>query len=223
MAPLYFKHAVDAMTLAVGPAVLGALLLSGLARVVNGIAKEVQHPIFTPISQAAGRRVAYHTFAHVLDLDISYHLERRTGALSRILERGMQFSTNKFVVLACDCVSNNHGLRWCVMRRHSECGNDFSGCCVHVFAHCLGASAGICCVGSQIQCTCGVARHDHFFRLRMLDDLHDGGKLLGGSSCCVVVVQHSNATSLHGLVVALLHFGPFPGCHGSSQGSQQVG
>jgi hypothetical protein len=28
--------------------------------------------------------VAYHTFAHVLDLDISFHLERRTGALSRV-------------------------------------------------------------------------------------------------------------------------------------------
>ncbi len=38
--------------------------------------------------QAAGRRVAYHTFSHVLDLDISFHLERRTGALSRVLERG---------------------------------------------------------------------------------------------------------------------------------------
>lgn len=40
------------------------------------------------IVQAAGRRVAYHTFSHVLDLDINFHLERRTGALSRILERG---------------------------------------------------------------------------------------------------------------------------------------
>ena len=38
--------------------------------------------------QAAGRRVAYHTFSHVLDLDVGFHLERRTGALSRILERG---------------------------------------------------------------------------------------------------------------------------------------
>ena len=32
--------------------------------------------------------MAYHTFQHVLDLDISFHLDRRTGALSRILERG---------------------------------------------------------------------------------------------------------------------------------------
>ena len=40
------------------------------------------------VLQAAGRRVAYHTFAHVLGLDITFHLERRTGALSRVLERG---------------------------------------------------------------------------------------------------------------------------------------
>ena len=33
--------------------------------------------------------MAYHTFAHVLDLDIEFHLGRRTGALSRILDRGM--------------------------------------------------------------------------------------------------------------------------------------
>jgi hypothetical protein len=44
--------------------------------------------ILRHVPQAAGRRVAYHTFSHVLDLDINFHLERRTGALSRILERG---------------------------------------------------------------------------------------------------------------------------------------
>ena len=47
----------------------------------------------TPPLQAAGRRVAYHTFSHVLDLDLAFHLERRTGTLTRILERGNVFST----------------------------------------------------------------------------------------------------------------------------------
>lgn len=120
LAPVYFKHAVDAMGQNAVQMTIAALLTSGLCRVVNGVAKEIQHPCFTPISQvrhrcicrvgccllhscwqqlaavrpcphsrirhlqAAGRRVAYHTFAHVLDLDISFHLERRTGALSRV-------------------------------------------------------------------------------------------------------------------------------------------
>lgn len=45
-------------------------------------------PQRTSALQAVSRRVAHHTFAHVLDLDITFHLERRTGRLSRILERG---------------------------------------------------------------------------------------------------------------------------------------
>lgn len=92
MAPVYFKGAVDSLagqaTYAASIAAVTALAWSGACRVVNGLAKEIQHPVFTPVSQAAGRRVAYHTFAHVLGLDITFHLERRTGALSRILERG---------------------------------------------------------------------------------------------------------------------------------------
>lgn len=54
--------------------------------------------------QAAGRRVAYHTFSHVLDLDVGFHLERRTGALSRILERGERlqlcFDCNRSMITA---------------------------------------------------------------------------------------------------------------------------
>lgn len=42
----------------------------------------------TPRLQAAGRSVSYHTFQHVLSLDITYHLHRRTGAVVRIIARG---------------------------------------------------------------------------------------------------------------------------------------
>ena len=51
-----------------------ALLLSGACRILNSLAKEAQGPTFTPVAQSAGRRVAYHTFSHVLDLDINFHL-----------------------------------------------------------------------------------------------------------------------------------------------------
>ena len=55
MAPLYFKQAVDALSsqthLAAKAAVV-ALLWSGACRIVNGLAKEIQHPVFTPVAQA---------------------------------------------------------------------------------------------------------------------------------------------------------------------------
>ncbi|BDA47349.1 Iron-sulfur clusters transporter atm1, mitochondrial [Coccomyxa sp. Obi] len=92
MAPVFLKNAVDALGTAANESAITrtvhALLLSGACRILCSLTKEMQGPCFTPIAQAAGRRVAYHTFSHVLDLDINFHLERRTGALSRILERG---------------------------------------------------------------------------------------------------------------------------------------
>ena len=54
MAPLYFKKAVDALatqTHSAAQAAVVALLWSGGCRVINGLAKEMQHPIFTPVAQ----------------------------------------------------------------------------------------------------------------------------------------------------------------------------
>lgn len=93
LSPLYFKAAIDMLT---GEAVAFswistvsmALMLSGVCRGVNALAKEAQHPIFTPVSQAAGRRVSFYALSHVLGLDLHFHLGRNTGALARMLERG---------------------------------------------------------------------------------------------------------------------------------------
>jgi ABC-type transport system involved in Fe-S cluster assembly fused permease/ATPase subunit len=49
--------------------------------------------------QAVSRRLAHHTFSHVLDLDISFHLERRTGQLSRVLERGIRATQTIFATI----------------------------------------------------------------------------------------------------------------------------
>lgn len=51
---MYFKYAVDALGSKGQSAIslaVAALLTSGLCRVVNGVAKELQHPFFTPVSQ----------------------------------------------------------------------------------------------------------------------------------------------------------------------------
>ena len=50
---MYFKYAVDAMGQNAVQMTIAALLTSGLCRVVNGVAKEIQHPCFTPISQVS--------------------------------------------------------------------------------------------------------------------------------------------------------------------------
>ncbi|KAF6263058.1 ABC family transporter: mitochondrial ATM1-like protein [Scenedesmus sp. NREL 46B-D3] len=89
--PLFLKAAVDTLS-AGGAAVLlpavRCVLCFGLCGIIQHLTKELTYPIFTPISQAVARRVAYQTFSHVLELDITFHMNRRTGRLSRILERG---------------------------------------------------------------------------------------------------------------------------------------
>eukprot|EP00887_Chlorella_sp_A99_P002243 scaffold10.g2243.t1 len=75
---------------------LGAALLLLLAAKTAGLlapilfkrAVDALLPCFTPVAQAAGRRLSFYAFLHVLGLDLQFHLGRRTGALSRMLERG---------------------------------------------------------------------------------------------------------------------------------------
>ena len=96
--PLLFKHAVDSLAgaaggsslelLAASKAAAIALALAGCARALAGLAQEARVLAFTPVAQSAARRMALHAFEHVLNLDLAFHVERRTGSLSRVLERG---------------------------------------------------------------------------------------------------------------------------------------
>jgi ABC-type transport system involved in Fe-S cluster assembly fused permease/ATPase subunit len=44
--------------------------------------------IFAPVSMHAARRIAILTFEHMHRLSLRFHLERKTGGLTRVLERG---------------------------------------------------------------------------------------------------------------------------------------
>ena len=96
--PVLFKVAVDHCTAAAATtgmaateaakAAAAALVVSGCLKAISGVATELRTVMFTPVAQASGRRVALEVFDHVLRLDLSFHLERRTGALQRIIDRG---------------------------------------------------------------------------------------------------------------------------------------
>eukprot|EP00894_Picocystis_sp_ML_P003439 jgi/Pico_ML_1/53956/g4410.t1 len=99
LVPLLFKDAVDVLGAAPSDAVQQAvriLIVSGICKAVSGVTNEMRLVYFVPIAQAAGRRVALHTFEHILGLDTKFHLERRTGSLSRIIDRGTKSVTMVF-------------------------------------------------------------------------------------------------------------------------------
>ncbi|HYF87096.1 ABC transporter ATP-binding protein/permease [Azospirillum sp.] len=93
--PIFYKHAVDALTPAggagAGAAVaipLGLIVAYGLARVTSLIFAELRDAVFATVAQRTIRNVALSVFRHLHALSLRFHLERQTGGLTRSLERG---------------------------------------------------------------------------------------------------------------------------------------
>ena len=53
-----------------------------------GLLNNARQFAWIPISQAAARKINVDAFAHVLGMDLQYHLMRKTGELTRVLDRG---------------------------------------------------------------------------------------------------------------------------------------
>ncbi|TCQ12456.1 ATP-binding cassette subfamily B protein [Rhizobium sp. PP-F2F-G36] len=97
LVPYFFKWATDALNgradmSGVLPAVMtGALMLVvayNLARLLQAGLNQLRDALFASVGQHAVRQLAYRTFVHMHQLSLRFHLERRTGGLSRIIERG---------------------------------------------------------------------------------------------------------------------------------------
>jgi ATP-binding cassette subfamily B protein len=89
-----YKGAIDIMSgsargadAAVGLAV-GLVLAYAGARFAGVLFENLRNAIFERVGQDAARRLAEKVFAHVHRLSLRFHLERRTGALTKIVERG---------------------------------------------------------------------------------------------------------------------------------------
>lgn len=97
--PVLFKQAMDELAKApldrTSP-VLVALVFAALSKAISSGLNEVRYIIFAPLGQATGRRVGVELLNHILRLDLTFHLERRTGALSRILDRAQRSVVNIF-------------------------------------------------------------------------------------------------------------------------------
>lgn len=88
--PFAYKAVIDRMsagTAAFG-AVAGLVLAYSLARFAGVLADNLRNALFEKVGQRAARVLAGKVFRHVHDLSLRFHLERRTGSLTKIVERG---------------------------------------------------------------------------------------------------------------------------------------
>jgi ATP-binding cassette, subfamily B, heavy metal transporter len=96
LTPFAYKGAVDWLTangngqvaLALVPIML--VIAYGVGRVMMMIFTQIRDVLFTRVGQYAVRELSNETFRHLHSLSLRFHLERKTGGLSRVIERGRQ-------------------------------------------------------------------------------------------------------------------------------------
>ena len=87
--PYALKVAVDRMSAHAAFAVVAGLVLAyAVARFSGVLSDNIRNAIFEKVGQDAARRLAGKVFRHVHDLSLRFHLERRTGSLTKVVERG---------------------------------------------------------------------------------------------------------------------------------------
>jgi ATP-binding cassette, subfamily B, heavy metal transporter len=94
LTPYSFKYATDALTESGNPAAIAFsvpfffVLAYGVGRISMVVLAQIRDAIFAKVGQRAVRELSIRTFRHLHALSLKFHLERRTGGLSRIISRG---------------------------------------------------------------------------------------------------------------------------------------
>ena len=95
--PFFYKEAVDALAgdtpdsgtvLALGA--VGLTVAYGGARLLNILFQQLRDVVFARVAQRALRKLALRTFQHIHALSLRFHITRKTGAMSRVMERGVK-------------------------------------------------------------------------------------------------------------------------------------
>jgi len=93
--PYAFKWAADAIdqkgAAAVEPLLVGAVaftILYGFLRVLQAFLQQARDALFSTVAMHAVKQLAGDVFVHMHELSLRFHLSRKTGGLTRILERG---------------------------------------------------------------------------------------------------------------------------------------
>ncbi|MGR3802258.1 ABCB family ABC transporter ATP-binding protein/permease [Marinibacterium profundimaris] len=93
--PLFYKSAVDALAKDGGVPILalgavGLTVAYGMSRLMQVGFEQLRDLLFARVSQQALRRLALRTFRHIHALSLRFHITRKTGALSRVMDRGVK-------------------------------------------------------------------------------------------------------------------------------------
>jgi ATP-binding cassette subfamily B protein len=88
--PIYLQRSVDALSVDETVTIpVGLIVAYGLVRFLSQFFQQIRDAVFAKVGVRAVRRSAGAVLAHLHRLSLRFHLDRRTGGLTRSIERGM--------------------------------------------------------------------------------------------------------------------------------------
>ena len=95
LVPVFYARAVDALAPHAGAASIAVVPIAlvvayGLIRAMSSAFAELRDAVFTKVQARATRQIALQVFQHLHALSLRYHLDRQTGGLTRLIERGVR-------------------------------------------------------------------------------------------------------------------------------------
>ncbi len=149
LTPYAFKGATDSLVKVSGTEVallsvpIFMVMNYGLGRIFSVVFAQIRDAVFAKVGQRAVRELSYSTFRHLHQLSLKFHLERKTGALSRIISRGINGVDSVLRFALFNTFPTGHRNRLSVRRHHLVAGlalfarHCCNNCCLHL-VHLLG-------------------------------------------------------------------------------------
>ena len=90
--PIVYSDVIDAFVHQGGIVMVPALLILGygFVRLIAAMLTNLRDALFAPVRLRAARKMAYCSFEHMHELSLRFHLDRRTGSVTRAIERGTE-------------------------------------------------------------------------------------------------------------------------------------
>ncbi len=105
--PLFYKNAVNTLSPQYGDLVVipvFMIIAYGSARLFGQLLAELRDAVFAEVTQSAIQQIGLLVFKHIHNLSLKFHLERQTGGLSRIIERGTKAIETLLIFLTINII-----------------------------------------------------------------------------------------------------------------------
>lgn len=105
--PIFYRNAVNTLSPQYGELVVVPIFMIiayGSARLFGQLFAELRDAVFAEVTQSAIQQIGLLVFKHIHNLSLKFHLERQTGGLSRVIERGTKAIESLLIFLTINII-----------------------------------------------------------------------------------------------------------------------